>query len=622
MSSGPQKTDKPAPPGSGIWPKGPVSFMAQNGVAANILMIAILMAGLFAYRAIPQEVFAENSLDTISISVSYPGATPSEIEDSIVLKIEEAVAAVEGIKEVTSTASENVGTVRVELEEGTSMSIALDDVKAEIDQIQTFPDEAEEPSIRELTSRQSVLGIALFGDAPEASLKELAYRLEDELAVLPDVSYVETSSVRDYEITINVPQDTLESLDLSLGDISQAVRLDSLDLPAGSIETNRESVRIRTVGQNYNQSDFEDIILTARSDGTIVRLRDIATITDGFEESELIARFNGKPVAFVDVYRTSDERVLDVASAVKDYMATDFTPSLPQGIDYAIWDDDSLLLQDRLGLLIDNAIIGLILVLISLTLFLNIRLALWTAAGIGVVFVGAIAVLDVAGSSINMFSLFGFILALGLVVDDAVVVGENIYAEREAGRSAQGAAIHGARRVVMPVCFAVATTVAAFSPLLAVGGVIGDILSDIPIVVVAVLLLSVIECLYVLPSHLSHLPKPGSETQNIVTRQFDRAQRWVDARFKAFIDGPLERALRFTTRQPLIILASLTASLIIVFAMLPAGIIKFSFFPEIEGDSVVASLELPEGAPIERTAEITARLEAAAKQVRQQIMDR
>lgn len=620
MAASPQD-DKPAPPGSGIWPSGAVSFMAQNSVAANILMIAILFAGLFAYRSIPQEVFAENSLDTISISVIYPGATPAEIEESIVLKIEEAVAAVEGIKEVTSTASENVGTVSVELEDGVSMSRALDDVKAEIDQIQTFPNEAEEPNVRELTTRQSVLRVALFGDAPEASLKELAYRLEDELSALPDVSYVETSVVRNYEITINVPQRELEALDLSLAQISQVVSQDSLDLPAGSIETRRASVRIRTLGQNYSQADFENIVLSARPDGTIIRLRDIATITDGFEESDLIARFNGQPVSFVDVYRTSDERVLDVAQTVTDYLANDFAPTLPDQVDYAIWDDDSLLLKDRLGLLIDNAIIGLILVLISLTLFLDIRLAFWTAVGIGVVFIGAIAVLDITGSSINMFSLFGFILALGLVVDDAVVVGENIFSEREAGRSGQGAAIHGTRRVVMPVCFAVATTVAAFSPLLAVGGAIGDILSDIPVVVVAVLVLSVIECLYVLPSHLSHLPAPGSQTKNVVFRQFESVQLWVDARFKAFIDGPLERTLRFTTRQPLIILASLIAMLILVFAMLPAGIIKFSFFPEIEGDSVIASLELPDGVPIERTAEITARIEAAAEEVRQKIID-
>ncbi len=622
MANPSQQKNKVPEPGSGIWPKGPVSFMAQNGVAANILMLAILFAGLFAYRTIPQEVFAETSLDAVSVSVVYPGATPSEIEQSVVQKIEEAVASVEGVAEITATATEGLGSVTVEMNDGVSMSRALDDIKAEVDQIQTFPADAEEPNVRELTTRASVLRVALFGDAPERSLKELAYRLEDELSVLPDVSFVQTSVVRDYEITINVPQEKLEALGLSLSDVSRAVTADSLDLPAGSIDTRRESVRIRTLGQNYDQFDFENIVLTARPDGTIIRLRDIATIDDGFEDSDLIARFNGQPVAFIDVFRTSDDRVLDVAQAVKTYLETDFRPSLPDQIDFAVWNDESLLLEDRLGLLIDNAIIGLILVLIALTLFLDIRLAFWTAVGIGVVFIGAIAVLDLFGSSINMFSLFGFILALGLVVDDAVVVGENIYAEREGGRSGTGAAIYGTRRVVIPVCFAVATTVAAFSPLLAVGGVIGDVLADIPVVVVAVLLLSVIECLYVLPNHLSHLPDPSVPTKNVVTRQFERIQRWVDARFKAFINGPLDRVLRYTVRQPLIVLSGLLTTLIFVFAMLPAGWIKFSFFPEIEGDSVIAQLELPDGAPIDRTEAITARIEAAAEEARRIAQER
>jgi len=424
--------------------KGVVAFMARNGVAANLLMIFLLASGLFAYERIVQEVFAESSLDTIAVSVSYPGATPSEVEEGIVQRIEEAVEAVEGVDTISSTAREGQGTVNVELESGTDISKALDEVKSEVDQIQTFPAEADEPSIRELTNRQVVLRVAVFGEVGERSLKETAQALEDQISALPEVSYVQTSSVRDYQVFIDVPQDRLRALGLSLPQVSQIVAASSLDSSAGSVDTATEEVRVRTVGQNYSQRDFEDIILVTSGEGDLLRLGDVATVSDGFEDAELFAKFNDRPVAFVDVYRTSDERVLDVAGAVKTLLEEEYVP--PQGIGYAVWNDNSEFLEDRLSLLLRNAAIGLVLVLVALTLFLDLRLAVWTAAGIGATFVGAIFVLDLMGSSINMFSLFGFILALGLVVDDAVVVGENVYAERESGRSGLGASIAGGRR--------------------------------------------------------------------------------------------------------------------------------------------------------------------------------
>ncbi|MEE4350366.1 MAG: efflux RND transporter permease subunit [Pacificimonas sp.] len=593
--------------------RGAIAFMARNGVAANILMIFMLVAGFVSYGQIVQEVFPESSLDAIAVSVVYPGATPEEVEESIVQRVEEAVQAIDGVKEITATASEGVGTVNVELELGTDIARALDDVKSEVDQIQTFPGEAEEPDVRELTTRQSVMRIALFGDVPERTLKETAYQVEDAIAALPEVSYVETSAVRDYQIFIDVPQDRLEALGLSLTDVSRTVAQSSLDSPAGAIETNSEEVRVRTVGQNYGQQQFEDIILISGRDGDLLRVGDVAEVSDSFEDSDLITRFNGQPVAFVDVYRTSDERVLDVADAAKTYLAETFEQQKPDAISYAIWADNSVLLEDRLSLLIRNAVLGLILVLVTLTLFLDIRLAAWTAVGIGAVFVGAIFLLDWAGSSINMFSLFGFILAIGLVVDDAVVVGENIYAERERGRTGLGAAIAGAQRVRTPVIFAVATTIVAFSPLLAVGGAIGKVLADVPVVVIAVLSLSLIEALLILPYHLSHLPAAGTDGKHRVTRFFERIQRAVDKRFKAFVDGPLDRALRFTVNMPFLVVAGGVALLVVMMAMLPAGIIKFSFFPDIEADVVSATLEMPSGTTIARTEAITARIEAAGR---------
>ncbi|MEZ5743536.1 MAG: efflux RND transporter permease subunit [Sphingomonadaceae bacterium] len=594
---------------------GVIAFMAKNGVASNLLLFFMIVAGLFSYNTIVQEVFPETSLDTISVSVVYPGATPEEIEESIVQKIEEAVESVEGVKDITATAAEGVGTVMVEMELGTDMGRALDDVKSEVDQIQTFPVEAEEPDVREMTSRQSVMKIAIFGDAPEATLKETAYELEDALSSLRDVSYVQSSGVREYRIYVDVPQDRLRALGLSLNDIARSVSASSLDSPAGSIETANEEVRVRTVGQNYRQQDFEKIVVLSSPDGTTLRLGDIATVDDSFEDNDVISRFNDLPVAFVDVYRTSDERVLDVTEAVKGYLDAEFENALPHGVRYAIWEDDSDLFKARLGLLVKNAAIGLVLVLAALTLFLDLRLAAWTAVGIGATFIGALFVLDWAGSSLNMFSLFGFVLALGLVVDDAVVVGENIYAERERGRSGVGAAIAGAQRVRIPVIFAVATTIAAFSPIFAVGGVMGKVFFDVPLVIIAVLSLSLIEALLILPYHLSSLPPPGTHAKHAVTRFFERMQKGFDRHFQAFVEGPLNRALRFAVDMPYFIVASGVAILIVMFAMVPGGLIKFTFFPEIEAETVIATLEMPSGTPVERTAEVAGRIEDAAERV-------
>ena len=594
--------------------RGVVAFMARNGVAANLLMVFLFIAGLTSYNTIVQEVFAESSLDTVSVSVAYPGATPDEVEESIIQKIEEAVEAVDNVKEVNSTAAENTGSVLVEMELGTDIDRALDDIKAEVDQIQTFPAEAEEPDIRELTTRQSVVRIALYGDVAEDALKQTAYRLEEALSALPELSFVDTSSVRDYEISIEVPQDTLQALGLSLNDVSRIIAANSLDSPAGSIDTDTEEVRVRTIGQNYNQQNFEDIVLVSDPNGALVRLGDVATIKDAFQDSALISLYNGKPAVFVEVSRTSDERVLDISSATRAYLTDTFAASLPEGISYQIWSDESEYLDERLSLLLKNAAIGLFLVLLALTLFLDIRLAGWTALGIGVTFVGAIFVLDWIGSSINMFSLFGFILALGLVVDDAIVVGESVYARRESGRTGLGAAISGARRVTVPVIFAVLTTVAAFSPLFAIGGVMGKILADIPTVVVAVLALSLIECLLILPNHLSHLPAPGTVIYNPVVRFFERVQKKVDYYFKAFVDGPLDRALNFAVRMPLVIVSGGVALLIIIGSLVPAGIIKSSFFPAIEADIVKASLEMPAGTTIEETERVARLIEKVGRE--------
>ena len=592
---------------------GPVAYMAKHKVAANLLMIFVIMAGFVSVGALVQEVFPEFSLDIILVSVPYPGATPDEIEESILLKIEEQVQSVDGIDEITSTAAEGLGTVALQLKLGADASAVLDDVKAEVDRITTFPVDAERPEIRELTNRQSVIKLAIFGDVAERTLKEIAYRIEDALSELDEVSYVETTGIRQYEISIEVGQNTLRALGLTLGDISRVVREGSLDLSAGSIETRDEQVRIRTLGQNYNQQDFESIVVISRPNGTVVRLGDIATVIDGFEDTDLITRYNGRPAALVEVYRTSDERVLEIVDAIDVALAEDIIPGLPEGVFLEVWNNDADILADRLQLMLKNAALGLLLVLVALTLFLELGLALWVAAGIAMSFIGTLAVMLVLGVSINVMSLFGFILAVGIVVDDAIVVGENVYSERERGVPGLLAAVRGAKRITGPVIFAVLTTITAFSPLLFAPGAIGKILGAIPVIVISVLTLSLIESLLILPHHLSHLPEPHARGKTGITRRVARIQKSVDARLQAFIQGPLDRGLRFATREPGIIIAGAVALIILSVALIPAGLIRVQFFPGVEGDNVIADLEMPEGTSVERTRQVAERLRLAAE---------
>ena len=594
--------------------RGPIAYMARNGVAANLLMFFILAIGFYSLRSLVQEVFPEISLESVIISVPYPGATPDEIEESILRKIEEQIEGIDDLKQIRSTAAEGRGSLQVELELGADVSRALDDIKARVDRIQTFPAGAERPEVSELTNRQSVIRLVLFGDVGERTLKELAYQTEDALSELPVVSYVETTGIREYEISIEVPLHQLRALGLTLTDIAGAVRSGSLDLSAGSIDTRDEEVRIRTTGQNYTQQDFEEIIVLSRADGTVVRLGDIAEVRDGFREVDLITRYKGRRAAYVEVFRTSDEKVLDIVAAVEEHLDEEVIPSLPAGVELEVWDNTGEIFEDRLGLLVKNGLIGLALVLLSLTLFLDLRLAFWVAVGIAVSFMGTFAVMSGLGVSINMMTLFAFILAVGIVVDDAVVVGENIYAEREKGWRGAEASIRGTRRITGPVIFAVLTTVVAFCPLFFVPSVIGSLMGMIPVIVISVLLFSLVESLLVLPNHLSHLPAHGERRQRPRDHLIARIQRGVDRALKRFVRGPLDRSLRFATAQPGLVLASGIALIILSVAMVPAGIIRVNFMPTVEADLVTATLEMPDGTPVERTSEMADFVESAGYQ--------
>ncbi|MYC60152.1 MAG: efflux RND transporter permease subunit [Gammaproteobacteria bacterium] len=596
--------------------RGPIAYMAANPVAANLLMGFLLVVGLISAVGLPQEFLPEASLDRIQVVVPYPGAAPSEVEELIVRKIEEQIQSVEGVKRIESSAAEGLGSVIAEFRQGTDMNRALADMKAQVDSILTFPAGAERPEVREITSRQSIFRLVVYGAVSERTIKELTSRIEDGILALPEVSFAESSGVRDYEISIEVPRDRLRALGLTLEDVALAVRLGSLELSAGKISTGEEEIRIRTLGQNYGQFDFEDIVVMTGPNGAAVRLGEIATVHDAFADSDLSTRFNGQPAARINVFRTAGEDVLDIAQAVRDYIDTEVTPFLPEGVAVSIWQDDSVDLRGRVNLLIENAALGLFLVFLALGLFLQIRLAMWVALGLAVSFTGTFVVMQVLGVSISMFSLMAMVLALGIVVDDAIVVGENIYAEREKGAEGLAAAVQGTQRIAGPVIFSILTTVTAFSVLLTVPGPIGRIGLSIPIVVIAVLMLSLVESLLVLPNHLAHLPKPG-EPGTGLGRAVRRTQASVDASVKRFIDGPLDRALRFATAAPSVVLAATLSLMLLSVTIVVTGMVRYEFLPQIEGDIVSANIEMPVGTPSDRTSDVALQLEAAGQRVLQ-----
>ena len=595
-------------------PGGPIAYMASNGVAANLLMFGILAVGLVSLTGLEQEAWPTVPFNQFEISVALPGATPEEVEEAIVVKIEDEVRGLADVKAVRSVAAPGIASVRVEFNSGTDLGAKRDEVESAVARIQTFPGGAERPQIREMTNAQSMMRLVLYGDVPERSLKELAYRIEDDLAALPNVSQVETSGVRNYEISIEVPLQRLRALGLTLTDVASTIRRGSLDLSAGSINTEQSQVRIRTLGQSYDQQDFEDIVILGREDGTVVRLGDIAEVRDGFEDSGLLVRHEGSPAVFVEVSRADGERVMDVASAVRDYVANELTPALPDGVGVNIWSDDSSIFVERGLILLKNGALGLLLVLLALGLFLEVRLAFWVAVGLGVSAVGALAAMMMFDIPLHEVSLFAFVLAIGIVVDDAIVVSEHIHLERMRGTPGVVAAIRGARRIKVPLIFAVLTTVVAFLPLLFIPAGFGEVWKALPIVVIATLAISLVESLLVLPNHLSHhLHGPDWAPRTGMQRSVARIQNRVDSWLNSFVQGPLDRGIQFATDWPEVTVAGAVALLILSISLIPAGIVPTTFATAVEGDFAIATLEMPDGTTAQQTYAVAQQLESAGR---------
>ena len=587
--------------------RGPISWMVHNRVTPNLLMIFLLLGGLFMTTRIKQEVFPEFDLDMVTVSVGYSGASPEEVEQGIILAVEEAIRAIDGVKELTAAAVEGNGTVAAELEEGADQQTVYQEIQQEIDRITTFPEDADEPDVSLATHLREVLTIDLYGDVSEMALRETADKVRDRLLQNSGITQVDLAGARDYEILVEVPQDRLRAYGLTLADIAAAINNASTEIPGGSVDTAGGDILLRIKDRRDWAVEFARIPMVTTADGSVVYLEDIAAVREDFEDSDKSAAYDGHRAIGIDVYRVGDQTPMGVAGAVRRAMG-EIERDLPAGIGWHISHDMSDVYRQRLELLLKNAFMGLVLVLAVLGLFLEFRLAFWVTMGIPTAFLGSLLFLPVVGVSINMISMFAFIVALGIVVDDAIVAGENIYAYQQQGMGFARAAVFGARDVAMPIAFSILTNVVAFLPLFFIPGTMGKIWKVIPLVVITVFLISWVESLLILPGHLAHIKRRQTG------RPTTRLHRWQQgftrnvARFIDRIYGPfLDLCLRWRTLTVAIGLAVL----VVVLSYALSGRIGMILMPRVESDQADVTAVLPVGSPMDKVRAVRDRLSAA-----------
>lgn len=595
--------------------KGVIAWMANNPVAANLLMIVVMIGGLAAINNLTKEVFPTFPTEMVTVTVPYPGSSPEEVEAGIVRIIEEELLDLVGVKEISSVSREGSGTVTVQMEAGTPMSRALVQIKTRVDGIASFPANAEEPIVDEVLYLTRTMNVSAYGDLDEYQLKELADKLRDELLSIPGITQVSLRGVRDYEISIEVSDASLQRYGLSFDEVVTAVQLRSRDLPGGKLRTSDGSITLRSVGQLYTAEEFAELSLVNRSDGTSLRLRDVATVRDGFEDQPVLTRLNGKPSVTLVVDRVGDQDVLAMTENLRAFVDRK-KAELPPGIELTAWADRSVILKGRINLMLKSAAQGAVLVMIFLALFLNTSLAFWVILGVPFSFLGALLVLDIfnTGITINIFSVFGFILVLGMLVDDGIVTAESAYAQLEDERQGVDSVVRGVRRVTVATIFGALTTMIAFAPAALLTEGIGRLISVIVPVVVLSLLFSLIETKLILPAHLRHIridrKPPNRRTPLGFLKSVQQSCSGALVRFSEEVYRPLlVRALEYRY----VSLAVFAGGLMICLALVPAGIVRFVFFPVVPSDSIQIDLKMPNGTAWQKTHDYALRIEQAAR---------
>ena len=584
-----------------ITKRGPIAWMAGRSVTANLLMLVLLIGGLVMGQNIRKDVFPDFELDLVTISLNYPGASPEEVERGTILAVEEAIQGLEGIKAITATAREGSGTVTVEIIEGENVSQIAQEIKNAVDRITSFPEDAEDPQVTVPTRKRYVVSLALYGEQPEWVLREVAENVRDRLLLDPDISQVELQGVRNYEISIEIPQEVLRTHGMTLDEIAGSIRRGAVEIPGGAIKTEGGDVLVRVSERREFGREFGRIPVISSADGTEVYLEDIAVIRDDFEEADTFATFNGKPAVMLEIYRIGDQSPIVVADAVHRQVE-EINATLTEGLTLVKQNDRSEIYRQRLNLMLKNGYFGLALVFILLALFLEARLAFWVSLGIPISFLGALLLLPLLGVTFNMVSMFAFIVTLGIVVDDAIVVGENVYFNRQQGMGWQEAAIAGAKGISMPVIFSVLTNMVTFMPIFFVPGFMGKVFREIPLVVVTVFFISLIESLFILPAHLGHRKSKEKNTGPLgfLHRQQQRFSHFfihmVRTRYGPFLALVLRwRYVSFSVGLLVLLLA---------YGFVKSGRMGFELFPKVESDYAAVTAVLPFGTSVKRTTEV------------------
>ncbi len=589
---------------------GLIGYFVNNSVAANLVMGLLLAGGFIAGLGLTAQVFPTIDPGIVTVTVPYPGATPSEVEESITRRVEEAVFGIDGVKKVVSKASENSGTITIELKDFVDDAQVRDDVEAAVEGLADFPpEEAEQPEVKRADTVSEVITLFVASELGEKSLRAGAENLSEELLALPTVTLVSLVGARDYEISIEVSEEASRQYNISINEIAAAIRKSSINLSSGELRTDAGDLLLRTNNKGKSGKDFADIVLRASADGSILRLEDVAVIRDEFANVDLIQEYNGRKSLFVKVEKSEAEDALEIAAEVKSFL-TDYQPRA--GLDIGIWEDQSEILQQRLNLLVRNGVLGFALVFLFLVIMLDLRLALWVAMGVPISFLGAFLFFEPFGVNINMISLFGLIIVLGVVVDDAVVVGENIITEQESMGPGTASTLKGVAGVSSPVTVGVLTTMAAFAPLLFVTGTFGQILGAVPIVVIVVLTISLIEVFFILPSHLAH-GKPWSRGL------LASIQAAVGTKILHFRDQIMVPAVAACVKRRYLTLLGGIGFLLLAGSLISSGAVRFIFFPDLESDSIRASLKFPVGTPFETTETAARRIVSAAYKVNEEL---
>ncbi len=611
-------------------------WSVEHRVSVNLIMIFLFVAGSYVVYNMKREVFPQFNLDMIDVSVMYPGASPEEAEEGICIKIEEQLKSLEGVKTMYSTALEGYGGVTLELDSDVDIQEKLDEVKSQVDLIDSFPKEAEDPVTTEIKNNDPAIYLAIYGDVDEKLLRKTAEEIRDDLVATEYISLANLIGVRDYEISVEVSEENMRRYNLSFDQVAAAVKSGSIDLPGGKIRTQGGEFLVRAKGKMYHGEEFERIPVVTRDDGTVVRLGDVATVVDGFEDSIRKARFNGKPAALVVVRRTDSQDTISISETVKAYIEKN-RDQMPQGVTLGYWFDMAEMVQGRIDLLSTNGLQGILLVFLVLAMFLSLGLAFWVALGIPISFMGAFLILNYFGASLNMLSMFGFIMTLGILVDDAIIVGENVYTHFRMGKSPRQAVIDGVAQIGGPVVMAVTTTIVAFAPLMHITGIMGKFIAIMPQAVICILAFSLVEAFIILPAHLDHALTPPKKNKSKIYRvcffwlewlkkDISAGHGWIRERVERGMNGFIKHIytpmLKYCIKNRYFTLAIGFGIFIVSIGLLAGGHVPYLLFGKTDSNWMIGEIIYPLGTPSVATEKTIKQIEQGAFKLNDYFRDR